>query len=318
MSSESPKMRHHKSQHNPDIDHVSSITLYEGQRVRHDLVYGVVNDRNTGAFHHDYATFKTFRKTKTQPWKLDAAASFTLSEDKTQALSQALQFLDVCRGKQAPAADGEYLLLNAEHPDERLLLEGVRQLSASEQVDVLLRTLSPASASELPALMGALEQSDAAQLDQASRLLRIAAWRRALRTFRRLLKDPQTTAQQFALHLQSQPWMLGEVLPEDQRLLEVKTPLDHPLFSDDEAHASWTPCLELMQALGQVQMHLAGYDNPRQRACLVIGHTQGDPGQEQALQLFNSHLSRIEVLSFDQIDQQAYARLLRLQQAGRA
>ena len=93
-----------RPQGNPDIDRLTHLPLYEGQRVKHELVYGVVKDRNTGEFHHDYASFRTLRKTKASPWKPDPRASFTLSDDKAGLLAAAVCFAAICLASAMMAA----------------------------------------------------------------------------------------------------------------------------------------------------------------------------------------------------------------------
>lgn len=320
-----------RPQGNPDIDRLTHLPLYEGQRVKHELVYGVVKDRNTGEFHHDYASFRTLRKTKASPWKPDPRASFTLSDDKAGELTAALNFLASSRaaGGQSP------------------LVAPVAELEPADKLDLVLQLLRQLREDLEPRqLMALLEAIDDGELAATERLFEIAVWRRSLREFHRLLKDPESTPGEYCAHFLSYPWLIGdeasEVLTppafdEDVLLLRtadnwlelvlLRTPLaDAHLFHGDAE--SWFPVPELQMALARTQALLERL-HPEEllitedwtlqglRARILIGHLHGDPVQEQALQRFNRHSRRIEVLSFDMVDRAAIRALKRLQAAGK-
>ncbi len=338
MDSELHPEHFHKAQHNPDIDSISSIRLYEGTRVRQELVYGVVKDRKTGRFHHDYATFKTYRKSKQQPWKPDPKASFTLSEDKAQALTQALAFLATRR----PAPEN-LLSPDAKADAHHDLIDQINQLDSEERLEIILRLLRDVLADPEPRqIMSMFEAIDAEQLASGARLFQIASWRKSLRGFHRLMRDPVSEAQQFSRFFAEYPWLIGhadseplgwEAVPEvlvyrgsDNwlELILTRTPLtEHGLFHGDERQG-WHPVHELSQALGQAQILLEQLNpddlNPRPdwtlqgvKARILIGHSRQDLLQEKALQRYNRHLHRIEVQTFDQLDKLALSRLSQLQ-----
>ncbi|MEZ0369874.1 MAG: hypothetical protein ACAI44_12380 [Candidatus Sericytochromatia bacterium] len=335
--------RVHKAQVNPDIDSISSLNLYEGTRVRHELIYGVVKDRKTGLFHHDYATFKTLRKTKATPWKADPKASFTLSEDKQQEVSKALDFLAAARGRPLEIAAGGL--------DHGRLIAALDGLDAEDRLEIILRLIRDLRTFEEPRqLMALIEQVDAEQLAAATRLFQIAGRRKALREFHRLLKTPDSEPGRFRDQFASHPWLLGSEACEplslegidsaDDLLLQrtsdnwleltlVRTPLPEPRLFHGEAPSGWFPIPELVMALSRVQLLLEKLDPETllledewtlqgRRARIVIGHLHGDPVQEMALQRLNRHLKQIEILSYDQVDRNAIKALARLQQAGRA
>lgn len=341
MDTDSSQSHFHKAQNNPDIDSISSLRLYEGTRVRQELIYGVVKDRKTGKFHHDYATFKTYRKSKTQPWKPDPKASFTLSEDKAQALTQALAFLGSHRPGAAPIA-----AVSNESGDSlghQELLQAISHLDAEDRLEILLRLIRDLLADAEPRqIMGLFEQIDSVQLSSAERLFQIASWRKAMRELHRLLRDPVSVPEQFCRHISEHPWLIGHDASEPLSLPDVpdgllfrcpdnwlelvliRTPLtEHGLFHGDDQHG-WHPIHELSQTLGRAQLLLErlepeallsqhAWSLQGRRARILIGHSRQDPHQERALQRYNRHLQQLEVQTFDQIDRLAKGALSQLQ-----
>lgn len=341
--SDQEQAHYHKAQINPDIDSISSLNLYEGQRVKHELIYGVVKDRKTGQFHHDYVTFKTLRKTKATPWKPDPKASFTLSEDKTQELSRALEFLQHKRGLLQPAKpqSSETKAGASEHHQLIGLLE---QLDQQDRLELVLRLIRDLKASDAKALIALLEQQEQAELEAAERLFLIGNWRKSLREYHRLLKS-EASARSLRQFLAGQLWILGaeqaqlltlsDLWPEAaevrfELLLLKKSPhqleliacgalqTDSRLLDFDPEYASWYPCVELSILLGQVQYLLAQLrqQQPEQaiRCRILMGFSQAEPEVLKALKGFNQSLSRIEILSYDQLDTQAIRALSSLQQ----
>lgn len=339
---------------NPDIDRIVHLNLYEGQRVKHELLYGVVKDRKSGAFHHDYATFRTLRKTKATPWKADAKASFTLSEDKVQELSKALDFLAECRGQslQKAAARQVQAPPDTGQGDHGRLIDMLDGLDPQDQLEIVFRLLRDLRARYEPRqLMALLEQADDAELASTSRLFEIAVWRRSLREFHRLMKDPETTPGEYCAHFMTWSWLLGAEASEtldptvpgledtsDLLLLRspdnwleivlIRTPLADPRLFHGDGDNCWFPVPELSMALsrGQALMEKLTPESlmleeewtlQGRRARIIIGHLHGDPVQEQALQRFNRYSRDIEVLSYDQVDRSAIRALKRLQAAGK-
>ena len=344
-SADALQLHHHTSQRNPDIDSISSTVLYEGKRVRHELLYGVVNDRKTREFHHDYVSFKTLRKTKIQPWKLDPKSSFTLSEDKDGELSKALAFLQACRSRRGHfVIEGDFSLAQEQAAE---LGEQLSHLNVDAKLDLLLQLFAELIDTEPRRLVTALEHLSATELETSTRVYRVAACRKALKEFRRLLKDPDANPKAFKDLLAAHPWFWGEdaadylaldrILPELARLgmlrqgldeslefLVIHSPLqsEHALFSFDPAHQSWFPGPDLNRLLGQTQTWLDQLDTAyaellpagqNVRARLLIGHTHGETGVEHAILNLNRHLKRIQIQSFDQLDQQAFRILSGLQ-----
>jgi hypothetical protein len=143
---------------------------------------------------------------------------------------------------------------------------------------------------------------------------------------------------EFQRHLKENPWMFGSeyaqlldrrIWVRDQQkdfmlkrtadgfleMIEIKRPLNNtPLFSPDGSHHnSLYPGVELSKAIGQVINYLEALDADRHRirsideedtnkirAKLIIGRDR-DKKQIEALRNLNSHIYRIEILTYDQL-----------------
>lgn len=313
---------YHKAQHNPDVQGISSMTLYEGPRVKKDIAYTVIKDRNTGEFHHDCVTFKTYRKSKNSPPHFDAKSSFTLSDDKNQELTQALAFIQACRS-QHEFSDGRHQL----HPTSGEIREQIKDLNTDQQVQILLETLYQLQAQHNPQeLLPPLQSLDLSQLENTALLFQIAHCRQVLGQLAHLLKSPKPSQSDLHSLLSAQPWLLGcenaekldtrYYLPEMEPcfelyrsptgqivILDIHTPLE-PEQHLMEYHAGadlFYPCAPLNLALGQVQRYLSLLAPLEVQAQIIIGHSHQDPQQIEALRIFNSHLKNIIVMPFDQI-----------------
>src|SRR5690606_19860071 len=96
-------------------------------------------------------------------------------------------------------------------------------------------------------------------------------------------------------------------------IVEIKTPHAAPLFRHDASHDSFYPAGDLGRVLGQTIRYIEeierkrdniivtdGVDPLRIRARIIIGR-DGSSDEQRALRNLNSHLVRIEVLTFDQL-----------------
>ncbi len=86
-----------------------------------------------------------------------------------------------------------------------------------------------------------------------------------------------------------------------------------PLFNHDLSHGSYYASAKLSQVLGQVTRYIEEVERHRDtiiakdrvdplkiRARIIIGK-DGDESQQAALRTINSHLHRVEILTFDQL-----------------
>jgi len=164
----------------------------------------------------------------------------------------------------------------------------------------------------------------------------LGPYRQALATLQSLIEDPSTSEATIQKHLEQNDWMFGSEYSVllDRRtwtrdntvdymlqrttdnfleIIEIKTPFREPLLLHDTSHDSYYSSRKLSRVIGQVTHYIEeverardailskdGFDTSKIRAKIIIGR-DGDLGQQTALRNLNSHLNRIEVVTYDQL-----------------
>ncbi|MEU1328436.1 Shedu anti-phage system protein SduA domain-containing protein [Streptomyces sp. NPDC005865] len=181
---------------------------------------------------------------------------------------------------------------------------------------------------------------------RAAELRRRAA---GLDALRKVVEDPEASEYDLQQALQGQPWIFGGryVAELAQRRLVPGDELDIPLLRGDGAlhivelkrarglkgalvkkhRDAWVPTAQVHDAVGQAVNYLVGLDENRDRiraqfrietrrasALVLVGHpdVQPDVPEEQlneALRTFNSHVSRVEVLTYKELVDNAHRSL---------
>lgn len=165
---------------------------------------------------------------------------------------------------------------------------------------------------------------------------RLIEYRRVLDELRTKVDQNTDTEHIYQSLLEKYPWLFGSEYSrlEDRRrwtrdenvdfmlrrttddyleIIEIKTPMDQELFRHDNDHDSYYQSTPLAKVIGQVIGYIEEIDRNRDnihasdrvdplkiRARIIIGR-DGDENQREALRNLNSHLHRIEVLTFDQL-----------------
>jgi hypothetical protein len=227
----------------------------------------------------------------------------------------------------------------------RKALGGISTPERAKVVAALLGDLADHGAG-IEDLRAALSQSGVALVREAAAAARAAEYREACVEFDRLVETPGTSEGDFQRLLTKNPWMFGSEYSEllDTRrwtrdhvqdfmlrrtvdgfleIIEIKTPFNEPLFRREGSQKHLIPSSKLTPALGQVMTYIDEIERDRDsinsrdgedpfkiRARIVIGR-DGDADQLLALRRLNSHLHRIEVVTFDQFRRIA-ARVLEL------
>lgn len=113
---------------------------------------------------------------------------------------------------------------------------------------------------------------------------------------------------------QQQDFMCKRTTDGFLEVIEIKRPLnDKNLFIWDDSHKTFYPGNELSKSIGQVINYLAALDSDRDkirsndgedpnkiRVKLIIGRDR-DEKQIESLRNLNSHINRIEIVTFDQL-----------------
>lgn len=296
-----PTFYFHASQ-NPNLGGMASMTLYEGKRVKRAVSYTIINNRQTGEFHHDSVTFKAYKRTKNDaPW--EEKNSLTLANNNDQELTKALDFLNRCRQTPTWGDSGEYALYPEETPAPK----------AASATTSLESQLAASAQEGLKALMG----MDKAHFDKLQKLVAIATYREGLERFLELLHQ-RASAGAFFAFFESHLWVLGLGFHQVQlnplglsSCLEAKGSSErltlYWVVDLDALFEGNLPSSELNAHLVQAQDILMQMSSEIPQTPIELKLLGGQiPAEEQAmLQRLNRHFKDIEVVSLNGLYEQA-------------
>jgi len=136
-----------------------------------------------------------------------------------------------------------------------------------------------------------------------------------------LSKNPWVFGSEYSELLERRVWtrddkldyMLRRTVDNYLEIVEIKTPIKESLFIYDQSHDSYHQCAKLSKVIGQVMRYITEIERSRDvilskdkcdtlkiRATIIIGR-DGNEKQQEALHNLNTHLYRIEIVTFDQL-----------------
>ena len=315
----------------PNVSGVRHCVLKEGKRIRRVAKLTHVRDQHTGEHHHNSLAIRTYALTKAA-CTFDLARSLNLDGTETERLTA---FLGSTESEAVPVQTGGYLVVPTRGASDAATA-ALRDLTAPDRLDALSMLLREAAAKpEVLGEMVARLAADDGYLERAAAALNLALYRRVLERLQEMIQDPDTSEGQFQTLLKANPWLFGSAYSailnrrrwtRDEitdfvlrrstdgwvEIIEIKTPLSgQALFGRDRSHKTLFAGAELSKVTAQVQNYLEhldrsrdgilandGVDVTKTRALIIVG-LDGELDQQQALRRYNSHLHRIEVITFD-------------------
>jgi hypothetical protein len=322
---------------NPNLRLVDSCILKDDPRAKKVATHWMILDRHTGELHHHAIKIETFHYKKGGVWELEAPNSITLADQGGDEIARLMLFLDAVRLPGVPEVTGDYLIVPVSDDAQVAPLEALARISSPAGAAALANAMVRLSSN--PDVMQSFIETIVSEPD-ASRLLasamNISRFKDALGILRGLVAN-DAREQKFQELLAKNPWMFGSEYSEllDKRhwtrdehqdfilrktadgyveAVEIKRPLGgQPLFILDQSRSIYYQRSEVTEALGQVMDYIEWFDAERSsinlrdgedilkiKARIVIGR-DGDDRQRQALRRLNSHLHRVEILTFDQL-----------------
>lgn len=232
---------------------------------------------------------------------------------------------------------GEYIFMKRDSPSSQAITAAIDsiQQSDSEQIDEIVSHLLEGIAGldvEEDDVEILADKLDSDILD-VENLIAQARTRKTLSEFRELVASDEIE-QEYQTFLEEHHWLFGNSYLDrtDQRQLtrdqevdfclvtvdgyydvfEIKRP-SHTVLVRDDSHDTYRPSAELSKAVAQVANYLQEIDwnhddilrrdrmnMIRPRGIIVIGSELSEP-QNEALRVYNNHLSRIRVMTYDEI-----------------
>lgn len=333
------KVRIRAAYTNPNVGKISQVVLKDGPRAFRIATLMEIVNPETGEFHHYSLKLDHIDRTKAKGWFANPERSMRLEGESPDEIDRLYTFLHVIKQQTLGGSTGDLHIIRSEDYEKlETLLGSLPNLAQSDKIQ-LVRTIlgqldsKPTLVADLASAFYECPQETLSHIATAARFLE---YREAFSKLKRLIDDPTTPEQCFQTHLAAHPWMFGSEYSEllnrrtwtrDDNLdymlrrtidgyleiIEIKTAFSERLFIPDTSHDCYYPSSKLSPVIGQVMRYIEEVERSRDsilakdnvdtlkiRARIIVGRT-GDAQQVAALRNLNSHLYRIEVLTFDQL-----------------
>lgn len=329
------QLRIKKSYANPNIGKILQVVLKDGPRTFKLATIFEIRDPVSGEFHHYYLRLDHIDKKK-DGWFAKPERSMQLESDEVDSLHAFLSALSA--GKLAGRTGDLHIVGSDDYEQLASIVGKLDKLPAHDRVElvaaILARLDGPGpGVGQLVNAFSSASSEVVATIAAASRLVEYEA---AFERLQVLVEDPSATEQDLQRCLQASSWMFGSEYSElldrrtwtrDDRLdfmlrrttdgyleiVEIKTAGAGVLFRYDASHDSYYASSEFSKVLGQTLRYIEeverrrdaiiatdGIDPLKIRARIIVGR-DGTERERAALRSFNAHLSRVEVITFDQL-----------------
>ncbi|MFC1839815.1 Shedu anti-phage system protein SduA domain-containing protein [Thermodesulfobacteriota bacterium] len=337
-SLEDVKIRIKETYTNPNVAKTHQVVLKEGPRIFKIATLLEIVDGKTGKFHHYSLKIDHIDRQK-KGWFAKPEKSMRLEGKEPNEIEPLYRFLDALLKDKLANKIGElHIIGNGEYVKLEKLLDILPDLPSSDKLEVVKTILSQIddSASYVDEFIEVFQNSNTETLKHIAIASRFVEYKKAYEQMRTLIEDENVSEPQLQKHLEKHPWMFGSEYSKllDRRtwtrddtqdfmlrrtadnfleVIEIKTPFKDPILRYDQSHDSYYPSAKLSSVIGQVMRYIAEIERDRDsiltkdkqdtlkiRARIIIGRDASKEHQE-ALRNLNSHLNRIEVLTFDQL-----------------
>lgn len=323
---------------NPSIRNIRQVVLRDGPRTFRIATLLEVIDPNTTVFHHYSLKIDHVDKRKAG-WFAKPERSVRLDGGSPDEIETLYRFLHALYEDKLTAGTGTLHVIRGEdYATLGKLLESLPNLAATDRLHVVKTILSQLeeSPSEVSEFVAVFQESNPETLKHIAVASRMVEYKKAYAQLRALVDDPSTPEKMFQEHLKNHPWMFGSEYSEllarrtwtrDDNLdymlrrtvdgyleiVEIKTAFTDALFIQDGSRDSYYVSAKLSPVIGQVTRYIEEVERNRDsilvhdhcdplkiRARAILGR-DGPLEHQAALRNLNSHLHRIEIVTFDQL-----------------
>lgn len=338
FSLEEIKIKIRQTSKNPNIGKTHQVTLKNGPRTfRIATIFEIVNPNNQ-ELHHLSLQIDSFDKTKLA-WRAKPDKKIIIKGKNPNEIKILSDFLSAALSEHYPDSTGEFRVVTSDQYKLIENLAGLLpKLPGPQKLELTKQLLLTLESSDIEAeeFIDAFQNTTSEVVKNIEVAAKYVQYKAAFTEMERLVRDSDLSESKYQNHLQQNPWIFGSEYSEilDRRtwarddhldfmlrrtvdnyleIIEIKTPATMPLFNYDKSHDSYYASAKLSQVMGQVYLYIEEVERNRDliiakdrfdplkiRARIIIG-TDGDEVQQAALRTMNSHLHRVEILTFDQL-----------------
>ena len=338
FSLEEIKIKIQQTSKNPNIGKTHQVTLKDGPRTfRIATIFEIINPKNQ-ELHHLSLQLDSFDKTKSA-WKAKPDKKIVIKGKDPDEIKILSDFLSATLSEHYPDSTGEFRVVTSDQYKLIESLAGLLpKLPGSQKLELTKQLLLTLESSDIEAgeFIDAFQNTTPEVVKNIEVAAKYVQYKAAFTEMKSLVSASDPSESKYQNHLQQNPWIFGSEYSEilDRRtwarddhldfmlrrtvdnyleIIEIKTPATMPLFNYDKNHDSYYASAKLSQVIGQVYLYIEEVERNRDliiakdrfdplkiRARIIVG-TDGDEAQQSALRTMNSHLHRVEILTFDQL-----------------
>jgi len=338
LSPEDIKLKIRQTFRNPNIGKTHRVTLKDGpQAYRIATIFEIV-DPATGGLHHLSLQFDSFNKTK-KAWKLKPDRKVRIEGKDPNEIKILSDFLNAVLSEHYPESAGDYRVVTEnQYNIIKNFSEILPNVPGKKKIELAKLLFQSFECGDIDAhdFLEAFKNTTPDAVKNISVAARFVQYKAEFIKFHHLVESADPSESKYQNHLQKNPWIFGSEYSEllDRRtwtrddnldfmlrrtvdgyleIIEIKTPAVIPLFNYDKNHDSYYLSSQLSKVIGQVFRYIDEVERNRDsiivkdrldplkiRARIIIGK-DGNKEQQAALRTLNSHLHRVEVLTFDQL-----------------
>jgi len=338
LSVEEIKIKIQQTSNNPNIGKTHQVTLKNGPRTfRIATIFEILNPK-TNKLHHLSLQLNSFDKTKAA-WKLKPEKNIRIDGKDPNEIKILSDFLSAALSEHYPDSTGEFrVVTSAQYEMVENLTDLLPKLPGPKKLELTKQLLQSLDSSnvEPEEFVDAFKNTTPEVVKNIGVAAKFVQYKATFFELEKLINNSEPSESKFQNHLQKNPWMFGSEYSEiiDRRkwtrddnldfmlrrtvdnyleIIEIKTPAAMPLFNYDKDHDSFYASSKLSQVLGQVYRYVEEVERSRDaiiakdnldplkiRARIIIG-VDSDEGKQSALRTMNSHLHRVEIITFDQL-----------------
>lgn len=332
------KVRIRESITNPNVGRIEQVELKSGPRAFRLATLMEILDPKEKTVHHYSLKIDSIDKKKAG-WFYKPEKSVRIEGNRPDEIDRLFKFLQAHLAGQLSKADSDlHIITSDDYENLQNLLTHIPNLASPDKMELLKLIIPLVEDTEnyIEELIEVFSNSTSNTVANIAITANYVEHKRVYDELSTLIESGNTNEQTYQNILTKNPWIFGSEYSEvlDRRtwtrddnldfmvrrtidnyleIIEIKTPFSSPLFNHDSSHDSYYPSAKLSTVIGQVIRYISEIERSRDailskdkcdtlkiRARIIVGR-DGNPFHQEALHNFNSHLYRIEVVTFDQL-----------------